>query len=395
MAVLRRNFLLPAIFLLIMATAWCQSFDAAAHDLAQKISAVLKVREPVGLSCRTLSSMSFPDAAARLAIERELGAAGFSVAERAPGGVEIAITISENVSGYLWVAEIHSGDSRNVVMEELSRPPATGLAPSIAIEKKLLFDLEQPVLDLAPVGAALLALDASAISLYELATGVWQRKQTLPLPVTHPWPRDLRGRILAHGSVYEAYLPGVSCRGATAHELTIGCREEAWWPLGSAGHTLGMAQFSSARNFFDGRVAAANGSQKNLPAFYSAALSEDRGNALWLFAGADGRTHLYNLAFEQAGSWTGWGSDIAGAESDCGARSQVLASKPGDGSVADSIQAYELKDGSPQAMGDAVSFPGPVTALWAAPERGVAFAVSRDLKNGRYAAYRLAISCSH
>ena len=110
-------------------------------------------------------------------------------------------------------------------------------------------------------------------------------------------------------------------------------------------------------------------------------------------AGVDGRTYLYNATFGAVGSWTGWGSDVAGIESECGARSQVLATKMGDSTVADGVQAYEILDGTPQLVGDSAAFPGPVTALWPGPEHDVAFAVSRDLKSGRYAAFRLAITC--
>jgi hypothetical protein len=376
--------------------AQCQSFDAAARTLTQKISSVLQVRGPLSLSWRNLSSMSVSEAAtARAALEREMRGAGWSMKEASPGGVEVTLTISENLRGYLWVAEIRHGESRDIVMEESARPAATALAPSIAIDKKLLLDEEQPLLDMAQAGSAMLVLDAVGISLYVATSGVWQREQTARLPETRPWPHDLRGRILAHGGVYEAYLPGLSCQGSAAPALTMTCRDEAWWPIGSAGHTLGRARFASTRNFFDGPMTAANGSQNNLPSFYSTALWEDRGTVLWLFAGADGRTHLYNAAFETVSSWTGWGSDIAGVESECAGGSQVLATNAGDGTMADSIQAYELKAGNPHAAGDAVTFPGPVTALWPATERGVVFAVSRDLKSGRYAAFRLAIRCTH
>ena len=158
---------------------------------------------------------------------------------------------------------------------------------------------------------------------------------------------------------------------------------------------LGFAQFAPARNFFDGRIVSPNGSQKSLPAFFSAAQVETHGDKMWAFAGTDTRTHLYNATLENAGGWTGWGSDIAGIESECGERSQVLVTASGDGAATDSIAAYEIVGGSPQPVGEAVSFPGPVTALWPATERGVAFAVSRDLKSGRYAAFRLAITCAH
>jgi hypothetical protein len=115
----------------------------------------------------------------------------------------------------------------------------------------------------------------------------------------------------------------------------------------------------------------------------------------WALAGVDGRTFLYNTPIKNSSAWAAVGRGIVGLESDCGGHSQVLASAAGDGTVTDSLSAYDVIDGAPRPTGHAVAFPGPVTALWPAAERGVAFAVSRDLRSGRYAAFRLAITCAH
>jgi hypothetical protein len=265
----------------------------------------------------------------------------------------------------------------------------------MAIEKKPMLEEDQRILDLAPMARELLVLDSEAISVYENAPVGWQRKLSVRIPASRPWPRDLRGRLMVQGEAYQAYLPGLTCHGNTSGGLSITCREESLWPVGAGPGMLGFAQFAPARNFFDGRVVAPNGSSKSVPAFFSAAAVEPRREGMWAFAGLDGRVHLYNAALESAGGWTGWGSDLAEIESECGARSQVLATASGDGAAADSIVAYEIVGGSPQPVGDALPFPGPVTALWPAAERGVAFTISHDLHSGRYAAFRLAITCAH
>jgi hypothetical protein len=81
-------------------------------------------------------------------------------------------------------------------------------------------------------------------------------------------------------------------------------------------------------------------------------------------------------------------------ESVCGARSQLFVTARGDDTASDSVRAYDVVDGTPRLAGE-VAFSGPVTELWPAGEPGVAFAISRDLKSGRYAAFRLAITCAH
>jgi hypothetical protein len=386
-----RSFLFPIPLLFMSWMALCQSFDGPARGLAQKIGGALARHETVTLSMRTLSSMAATDLpTARAALERELRAQGLTI--RAQGGVELAVTISENARGSLWVAEIRRRDERDlairdVVIEQAPRPQGTSTPVSTAamtIEKKLLFEQEEPILDLAAAGAATLVLDSAGVSLHESA-------QVTRIAILRTLPRDARGRLVVAGGAYQAYLPGVICSGTTAPTLTASCREEALWPLSASVR----ASFAPARNFFDGRIITAAGPEKNVTPFFSAAAFEDRGRSAWLLAGADGGVHLYSAALEPSGGWTGWGSDIAGIESDCGARSQVLATRSGDTTAVDSVQAYQILGGSPQAAGDAVTFPGPVTALWPAAERGAALAVARDLRSGRYAAFRLAITCGH
>jgi len=392
----RLRIFFPAILVLVVATAFAQNYDQQAHGLAQKIAAGLKPRETASLLFHSISTMSPSDSdAARTALERELHALGVALAAPSQGGAEVAVTFSESLEDSVWVAEIRRVDGSETVMEVRPKPPAITAAPSLMVEKKLLLEHDHQILDLAPMARELVVLDSEAVSVYENAAGGWQRKLAVRLPATRPWPRDLRGRLMVQGDAYQAYLPGLTCHGNAAGGLGISCRDESLWPVGTGPGMLGLAQFAPSRNFFDGRIVAPNGSQKTLPAFFSAASVETRGDKVWAFSGTDTRTHLYNAAFENAGGWTGWGSDIAGIESECGERSQFLATASSDGTASDSIAAYEIVGGAPQPVGEAVSFPGPVTALWPATERGVAFAVSRDLKSGRYAAFRLAITCAH
>jgi hypothetical protein len=391
----------PAILLLVVVTAVAQNYDQQAHGLAQKIASGLKPREAAFLLFQNISTMNPSDVnAARTALERELRALGVALAAPSQGGVEVAVTLSEGLEDSVWVAEVRQADGPEIFMEVRPKPPAMAATPSMMVEKKFLLEDDQQILDLAPMGLTntpreLLVLDSDAVSVYENTVNGWQRKLAVRIPAPHPWPRDLRGRLMVQGDAYQAYLPGLTCHGNASGGLGISCRDESLWPLGAGPGMLGFAQFTPSRNYFDGRIVGSNGSPKNLPAFFSVASVETRGDRMWAFAGTDARTHLYNATLENAGGWTGWGSDIAGVASECGERSQLLVTASGDGAVTDSVAAYEIVGGSPQPVGEAVSFPGPVAALWPATERGVAIAVSRDLKSGRYAAFRLAITCAH
>lgn len=384
----RPRILFPIIFVSLALTAWCQSFDEPAHALAQKIGSVLKAREPVTVSFTSAAAVSQPDAtAAREAIERQLPGAGVST--NAQAGVTLAVTLSENLRDWVWVAEIRRGDAQEVVMEEWPKPEQTMSAGTVVMEKRRILDEDARILDFAPLGRDLLVLDAESLAIYENSSGPWQRKLGVRIPVTRFLPRDLRGRLFVQGDVYQAYLPGLSCNGNAAGGLGISCRDEALWPLGGNARAISIPM----RNFFEHFVLP-DGTQRRMPGFFSATGLSDHGRAAWLFAATDGRMHLYNAAFEPGTSWSGWGSDIAVVQTECGSRTLLLATAAADGSAPDSVQAYELTEGTPRPAGDPVSFPGPITALWSASERGAAVVVSRDLKTGRYAAFRLAIPCS-
>src|SRR5579859_1229623 len=222
-----RRFSLLTILLLTAAAASGQRFDRLVHGLAQKIATAVKPHPPVTLSFRNVSSLSAADAAlARAAIDRELRALGVAAGEPGPGGTtEIKVTLSENLRGFVWIAEIDTGDERAIAIEEAPKtPPASGTT-SLAIEKKLMIEQDRQILDLATIGRGLLVLDSEALTLYESATGEWQPKLSVRIPVTRPWPRDLRGRLLVQGDTYQAYLPGLTCNGNAGGGMSITCRD--------------------------------------------------------------------------------------------------------------------------------------------------------------------------
>ncbi|HUJ23728.1 MAG TPA: hypothetical protein VLX58_19475 [Bryobacteraceae bacterium] len=390
-----RSFLVPVILVSIAAAAPGQSFDALAHGLAQKITASIKPQEPVWLSFRNISSLSaFEGSAAETALDRELRGLNTTADAHAPGATMVTVTFSEDSRGLVWIAEIRRGDAREVVMEASPKASAVASATSVVVEKRLVLEQEQRILDLAPLAHGLLVLDGESVSVWESAGAGWQRKLSTRIPVSRPWPRDLRGRIAVQSDVYQAYLPGLVCNGNTSGGLSITCREATLWPVGTGPQMLGLAEYAPSRNFFEGRLVAPNGSEKRVPAFFSAAKFQVRDSAAWALAGVDGRVYLLNSPMKNSGAWAGWGSSMAGVESECGARSQVFATAAGDSVTPDSVRVFDIVDGTPRPAGE-VAFPGPVTALWPASEHGVAFAVSRDLKSGRYGAFRLAITCAH
>jgi hypothetical protein len=333
--------------------------------------------EPVAVTVENLSSLGAGETAEiRRIFESELKPAGQPAAE-------VHLTISENLTQFLLVAEIHRDAERQVLVESWPRTPAipTTTAPDkparVTLEKKLLWEQDAPILDAAQIGDAVLVLDAARVLLVRGAD-----RQAAPIPPTHPWPRDIRGRLSVSDTAFTAYLPGTICRGDTQPRLSLECRDsQDPWLLAPGA----IAVFAPDRNLFQGHIDVEPGGARDLPPFYSAATAGDA----WIFAAADGRAHVFTQSWEPAGTVDQWGSDIAGIQTPCGAR--ILATRPTSPAEPDAIQPYDLAGTAPNPAGAALGFTGPVTALWSAGSS--ATAVSRDLQTGRYAAYSLAPTC--
>jgi hypothetical protein len=275
--------------------------------------------------------------------------------------VEVTLTISENVKGYLLVAEILHGDEKAVEMISIRREPSVAPAPAgITITKKLLWEQSAPILDVALVADFMFVLDTSGVSRYERREGQWDRVGVLQAasPV-----RDPRGRLSLEGDSLTIQLPGTTCRGTWNPSLSLSC---------DAGSTL-----TAARNTLESDVT---------PAHFSSARTTD----VLLLAEMDERTHVYDSSQKTAAAFEGWGSDFVALEGGCAAN-RIAATSASYGDAADSIALYDVVNNAPVRLSDPAEFPGPVTALW--PTKDGALAVARNISTGRYEAYSIAVDC--
>ena len=119
------------------------------------------------------------------------------------------------------------------------------------------------------------------------------------------------------------------------------------WTLDEGPRGVLLANFAAGRNYFDGRVFAANGIRKTLAPFFSVASTEENGRTYWLLAMLDGRTQILDAALEPVGNIASWGSDLAATETHCGGGSQILATKPGETREPDAVRAFQA--GKPDA----------------------------------------------
>ncbi len=344
------------LFFLCMA-ANAQTLDDAVSALAKKISSRLAPAEIARLTTRNLSSLPAADAAKiQPALTRAL-----QRRVRDAKTVDIAVTISENLRGYLLVAEIKREGDVSIEMAEFraGAPAAAAARPAASVEGRLVWEQEAPMLDLALSGDQMLVLDTAGVWLYSRNAGKWERSAQAPISTN---VRDPRGRLQVSGDIVSIDVPGITCKGPANLSSSIHCEEGGRFTAGR--NTLS----SDGREFFT-----------------TADIGGDT-----LVAELDGRTHIYDAAHTAQGVFDVWGSDFVGVSA-CGAR-LVLAATDNDRRSPDSVALYDFSNRATVRVSDPVEFAGPVTALW--PAGDGALAVVRNLKSGKYAAYNLALDCS-
>jgi len=395
-AVRRWHAALSALLFFCSGAKAADDASGAARELARKTAAFAGRGALVTVAWRNLSTLESAATQSRTAFEAALQEAGLRIGDTSPVA-EARITISENASYFLLVEEAAKGDERQVWIASWKRgESAAALPQGVALEKKLVWEQAEQILDLAFPPAGMLVLSPSSIALYARNGTQWEAQRTVPLSPAKPWPADLRGRLRLKGAGFQALLPGLQCDGTTEPSLSADCHaSDDAWMLESGSRALLLAEFAASRNYFGGRVTTQTGQRKTVPAFFSSASAEWQGRTWWLLATTDGRVQIFDPAFDPAGTLSvQWGSDIVGTDAHCGTGSQVLATRPGDRAQGDAIQAFTLADRTPQPLTEPVDFPGPVLALWTSGGSAVT-AVVRDLRTGKYSAYAVTVVCGN
>jgi len=381
---------------LILATDW----RAPEEQLARKIAAATGPGA-VALDVTNRSSLSRADVEEiRRGVLTELGSSGVRLVNADEAAATVQITFSENLQNYVWVAEIHLGSNEgSVVMVATLKPILVAAEHPVAalmLQKTLLWTDENRILDVALVNSSpqyMIVLEPESVVLFKFQNGRAQQEQSLAVTHSHPWPRDLRGRlILRKDHLFDAYLPGVFCRSSTSAPVALRCYEsDDPWPLGTDQSGL-SAFFTPSRNFFTGALSPGIEKQTTVKAFYSAAVLPRDKYKLWIFATVDGQVHLLDGVSDQTAARVNWGSDIAAVRSGCGLGWQVLVTGNLDGG-SETVQAFEIADREPVVIGQPAEFRGEITALWSDSDGTGAIAVLKNSEAGKYEAYRLSIIC--
>jgi hypothetical protein len=353
------RFTLALLFGLVAASAQtvpqtlAQSMTEAATQLASRTSSLLPRHATVSLELQNLSALPASEwSSFGTQIHAELRKAGIEIAAGPSAEPRVRITLSDSARGLLLVAEVASGDNRQIAMLPWSPPAAAEDKPRINLTKKLLWTQPEPILDvlLLDSNTQMLVLSASKVTTFHFDGGNWTPNATASLVLPRPVPRDPRGRIERTSDGFRAYLPGATCTGSLQPDLKITCAPgNETWPDAPV-------RWVTDRNLLESDAVKAP--------FYSIANG--------FFGGAEG-----------------WGSDIAAVEDPCAGAPAFIAT--GAATDHDEVRAYNSQ-ATPAS--EALPLPGLVTALWPTETRGEVTLVVHNAQTGNYEASRLGLACS-
>jgi hypothetical protein len=337
--------------LLAGALGCAQTLDEAVRTLAKKVMSRLAPADLPRVTARSVSGQGAADAAqAKTIFDRAIR----RPVPRSPLPLDVTLTLSQNVRGYLLVADFERNGEHVAEMVEYRPALAPRSSQRAILDKQLLWEQDTPMLDVAVDGDRMWVLEPASLISYSRRAGAWERSETRALE-SAPLVRDPRGRLEVVAGAANVFLPG----------------QEQHFPLSSM-----PVKFSAARNTLE---------TEGWPPFFSYARVDD----LQLFAETDGRLHAYDGDKRPVGVFDTWGSDVVATGSACG---PALASSANDRDSSDTLTAFRIVDRKPVAAGDPLQFSGAITSLWPTP--GGAMAITRPSTSGKYAAYNVTVRCS-
>lgn len=388
-------------------------WDQPAAALAEQIAGILGPGQ-AQLMVRNASSLSQSDVAAvRKLLEQDLKSHGVQLSG-AESASTIRVTLSENRSERLWVAEVIEGGETHVAM--VSAEPAMRQAVvgngSMTLRKQVLIQAKTPILAVLETRGGLIAIEPEEIVILDRTNDRWQEAGHFPIAQKRALPRDPRAILwpAANGNGFDANVAGASCTGSydasvSPEKWSILCHEsdDPWMvarePAAQAqaaadaasGSEAIKAFYNATRDYFTGVVTPGIG--VDLPPFYAAGLLPRASGGALLISGIDGKVQLAeNNSLKPVSGTRDWGSDFAVLHSGCGVGDQVIASGSGE-AESDSLRAYDLPglEAIPASM--PLTMDGTVTALWSGPD-GTSVLTTVRRADGDYEVDRVAALCN-
>jgi len=368
-------------------------WDAQVAELSRKIIA-LNGSTASSLEIKNASSLPVDEfSSIRRALEDQLRSGGLQI--RSSAQSSIRVTLSENVRGLLWVAEVQQpGSETKVALVSIPKTDVGSVtASALVLRRSLLMADQEQILDAATWQSRdqrfLLVLGPSRIGIFRANGARWDAVTSVSIPHT-TYPRDLRGRLwIGHDGDWKAFLPAIQCTGAQQLQQPMACHDsdDPWFLTEKY-----KAFYNSARNHFSGALVPPLA--RTFPSFYTASQPRQGNSDFWVFSGTDGQHMSFDGSTTRVLAGTrDWGSDAVAVKSGCGSGTQLLVSGAGDDSANDTLRAYEVGDRDVRAVSPPLAFDGSVTALWTTTDGDSAVAVIHTLM-GSYEAYSVSVACN-
>ncbi|HEX6878791.1 MAG TPA: hypothetical protein VF135_00375 [Terriglobales bacterium] len=367
-------------------------WDTQIFELTRKIAG-LAGPGTISLEVRNVSSLSQDDVSAiRRSLQDQLRASGMPTRDNVSPLVRV--TLSENLHGLLWIAEVVRGTDTKIAMVSIPMlETASGASSPMLLRRTLIITQQEQILDVAAWQKHderfLVVLSPSQVSILRGDGSRWEPVSAIGIPHA-VYPRDMRGRLwMGRDGDWKAFLPGIQCSGAQQLQPPMTCQnsDDPWWLTGTY-----SAFYNAARNNYTGVIVPPLSRQ--LPNFYIATQMRQGNVDSWIFNTTDGLYMIFDGSITRAlGGSRDWGSDAAGVRSGCGTGMQLLATGAGDDSGSDTLRAYEIGDRDARPVSPPLAFDGSVTALWTTTEGDSAIAVNRR-QTGGYEAYSVSVACN-
>lgn len=374
-----------------------------AGTLAGRIAEAVRPSKAVSLEVQNISSLPAADVEMiRQAFQKQLANRGIRIAAT---GVDVKLTLSENIERFVWIAEIRRKGEATVFIASLEGKASANVPvarQSVVLQRELVWQQAEPMMDflisdVAPEGLPVMfVLEEKRIVSFRKEKGSWNRAETFPIPVPDHRPRDLRGLIDVFGHIFTFQLSDADCEGGAGISFELTCRKGSppAWAILAGGQERGSMNIVSNRNYFDGDLDVYGDVDIKALPFYTIAVMKRMKASQWILAELDGKSKKYDESLKAIAAFSGWGDDIVAVAPGCGNDWQILASGTGDWTEPDRLRSYDVEGDGAVADSEPLEFAGPILALWPSLDARTARVVSKNLQTGMYEASIVTAGCS-